>query len=41
MLSCKMYLDSKYPSSWVDIRPKPSGFFTAKKSSARLPLEGK
>ena len=31
----------KYPSSQVQTRPKPSGFFGAKKSSARRPSEGK
>jgi len=31
----------KYPSLRVQTRPKPSGFLRAKKSSARLPLEGK
>ena len=31
----------KYPGSRVQTRPKPTGFFRAKKSSARLPSEGK
>jgi hypothetical protein len=33
--------DTWYPNSRVQTRPKPSGFFRAKKSSARLPSEGK